>query len=121
MNIKEMTDVMLAYENGAEIECKKKDMTEWLDVICEPSWNWSHLDYRIKPKPATRPMTIEEIAQLDSWKVVRVGESMPDSIVGVGHNTVYVAIGEDIKGYSLIAFIENYLQYPSRKPFEVEI
>ena len=53
MNIektRKAVDVMLAYVNGAEIECQIGAKSEW-SAIPSPAWQWANGPYRIKPKP----------------------------------------------------------------------
>ena len=55
---KEMTEIMLAYERGEQIEFISKDLrssADWTTMTQEPEWNWSDFDYRIKPKHIYRP------------------------------------------------------------------
>ena len=55
---KEMTEIMLAYERGEQIEFISKDLrssADWTIMTQEPEWNWSDFDYRVKPKPIYRP------------------------------------------------------------------
>jgi hypothetical protein len=54
MTTKEMVEVMLAYENGKQIQYRGKHniRDEWL--FCKhPSWNWELYEYRIKPESRT--------------------------------------------------------------------
>ena len=50
MTTREMTDVMLAYERGEQIEYRLIDCNTWCDNP-DPKWNWSEFEYRIKPQP----------------------------------------------------------------------
>ena len=56
MTIREMIEVMQAYERGEEIEMgyTDDDEGEWVSVEV-PIWNWGVLDYRIKPKEKRGP------------------------------------------------------------------
>lgn len=57
MTTTEMTKVMLAYERGEKIEMHARnafDDNDWCDIDL-PLWNWSDIDYRVKPKPTYRP------------------------------------------------------------------
>lgn len=45
--ITEMVEVMLAYANGKQIECKSFLQKEWHSVE-KPFWNWLDNDYRVK-------------------------------------------------------------------------
>lgn len=56
-------DLIIAWANGAEIECRPKDGM-WID--CDPSWS-NNLEYRIKPEP--RPDYIHYIVW-DEMKAV---------------------------------------------------
>lgn len=42
-------EVMLAYANGAEIECKLVLFGYW-DANIDPTFDWSVCEYRVKPK-----------------------------------------------------------------------
>ena len=55
---KEMTEIMLAFERGEQIEFMSKDLrspADWTTMTQEPEWNWSDFDYRVKPKSKYRP------------------------------------------------------------------
>ena len=57
--IKEMIDVMQAYEEGAQIQIKPSYTTEWSDTNIT-WWNWSDFDYRVKPKKSYVPFHTPE-------------------------------------------------------------
>ena len=60
---KEMIEVMQADEEGKIIEKRKySNNGDWVLSEC-PLWNWDDYDYRIKPEPVTRPMTLDEIIE----------------------------------------------------------
>jgi hypothetical protein len=48
MSTKEMIAVMQAFDDGKVIQFKG-DLGTWQD--CNPSWNWSEYEYRVKPEP----------------------------------------------------------------------
>lgn len=54
---KEARGVMHHYECGGEIQ--KKSFSDWRDDG-NPLWDWQIYEYRRKPKPITRPWTMEE-------------------------------------------------------------
>ena len=56
--IKEMIDVMQAYERGERIECLN-EFGEW-ESYGTPTWDWFHKDYRVKPKPKYVPFETPE-------------------------------------------------------------
>lgn len=48
---KEMIKVMQAYEDGAEIEFRVLAGSVWHSCVTSgPEWDWSSIDYRVKPK-----------------------------------------------------------------------
>ena len=53
MELKEMIKVMQHYENGGDVELRKKydNITDWEE--CNPLWNWREFDYRIKKQKVT--------------------------------------------------------------------
>ena len=51
MTIKQMIEVMQAYEDGKKIEVKAKRVDDNWSWTPYPSWNWAACDYRIKPEP----------------------------------------------------------------------
>lgn len=59
--IKEMTDVMLAFDRGEQIE--RYYDNEW--TLCKnPIWNWGYIDYRVKSKLKYVPFdTVEELLE----------------------------------------------------------
>lgn len=67
---KEMIEVMQAYGRGENIECFN-DKKQWRDVN-NPTWDWLHNDYRVKPK-FVHFDTAEEFlaAQREHGKTVR--------------------------------------------------
>ena len=58
--IKEMIEVMQAYERGEQIEsiCKIKNAL-WYECN-NPIWNWSDFDYRVKPNKKYIPFETSE-------------------------------------------------------------
>ena len=84
--IKEMIEVMQAYERGEQVEHYYKG--EW--ILCEePKWNWGYVDYRIKPKPEFRPFkSVDEFleAQREHGAKTSTGELLFIN----SDNTVYV-------------------------------
>ncbi len=47
-------EVMLAYADGEQIECKYKEERSWY-LRNNPAFEWYSFDYRIKDKPKYRP------------------------------------------------------------------
>lgn len=57
-SLKEQIEVMEWFLNGGEVEAKDfGDLT--YEVVLNPSWDWSCVDYRIKEKKQT--VTIEKV------------------------------------------------------------
>ena len=48
---KKAIEVMQAYVDGKEIECRCKDRGEQWVYTVHPSWDWVALEYRVKPQP----------------------------------------------------------------------
>lgn len=60
--VRKAAEVMMAYAEGKEIECKLKDEEDvpWRTITValeddECSFNWKEFDYRIKKEPTYRP------------------------------------------------------------------
>ena len=49
MNTREMTEVIQADEDGAEIEFSRKNVGDWT-YVNKPGWNFYAYDYRVKKK-----------------------------------------------------------------------
>lgn len=44
-------EVIKAWADGAQIQCKAKTTTEhWVDITTQPAW-WADYEYRVKPEP----------------------------------------------------------------------
>ena len=52
-----MAEVMLAFADGAAVQCRQRATDTWGDVN-DPVWNWPSYDYCVKPKPC------------EEWRVV---------------------------------------------------
>lgn len=61
----EMISVMTAYANGKKIQYKTPIDDNWEDIVeyARPSWNWEHLDYRVKPEPPKKKIVPYESAE----------------------------------------------------------
>ena len=56
--------VMQAFVDGKEVEYKRHDKFWMLTTL--PLWNWNSIEYRIKPTPALRSWTADEVP-LGAW------------------------------------------------------
>ena len=65
---REAAQVMLAFADGKQIECKLKSSTSWSTPVLhqEQGFDWNVLDYRIKPTATLRPWTADEVP-LGAW------------------------------------------------------
>lgn len=56
VSIEEKIDIMQAFANGLQIECKEcsDPDADWRDIN-NPNWDWYHYTYRIKPAAPTKP------------------------------------------------------------------
>ena len=58
--IKEMVEIMLAFDRGEQIQVKNiADNTKWKEIEF-PGWNWIYYDYRVKPKSNYIPFETAE-------------------------------------------------------------
>ena len=60
---REAAQVMLAWADGKEVECKLKDGSVWTTPSTnqELGFDWSVFTYRIKPTAKLRPWTADEV------------------------------------------------------------
>lgn len=61
--IKEMTEVMLAYEKGEQIQRSCIRLRDGWTDISEPEWNWEVFKYRVKSKSKTKFVPFETIEE----------------------------------------------------------
>ena len=75
MKIKEMIEVMQAFDDGKAIQISQHSYPDvWHDDGC-PGFNWYACDYRVKPEP--KPATLES----------RIKAEFPDKRVVMLHHT----------------------------------
>lgn len=63
MTTEEKIKVMQAYVNGEQIQFRRAEEEQWVDVIgdgLELGWDWVKSDYRIKPSLKYRPYKNEK-------------------------------------------------------------
>jgi hypothetical protein len=59
----EKISIMQAFERGETVEIQ---LTDGWEIIEEPSWNWTHYEYRIaKPKIKPEPKKVKLLAWLE--------------------------------------------------------
>ena len=51
MTPQEIIDVVTAFANGKEIECRRQNKSEMWFPVLDPEWNFEVYEYRVKPKP----------------------------------------------------------------------
>lgn len=70
-SIKEMLDVMRAFEAGSIIQVKDVDGVDyprWTDVE-HPNWNWRDYDYRVKPAPREFILYVNDLTgEVITWE-----------------------------------------------------
>lgn len=61
----EMISVMRAYADGKTIQFKPNMANEWLDwtVDVDPLWEWTEIDYRVKPEAPKKKVVPYENAE----------------------------------------------------------
>ena len=91
--IKEMTEVMLAYDRGEQIEFLDREEMEWHGVS-DPTWDWNRFDYRVKPKPKYVPFeTAEEFITAQRKKgniIINKGNGTKYNVFTNANNIVYI-------------------------------
>ncbi len=93
-------EVMLAYAEGKEIECKTSYEPDYRDVEM-PLFDWGRCDYRVKPEPKYRPFrNAEECIQ-------RMLKHQPYAWVKSKANDIMYAIHAMANDTALIADYEG--------------
>ncbi len=117
-------EVMLAYADGKEIECKIA-MDEW-DVIEDPNFYWHDktYDYRIKPEPKYRPFKDanecwQEMQKHQPFGWLKGKNSKNPILMGLleGDDKVWFAGIEQACDY---AFVQEYYTFADGAPFGIE-
>ena len=90
---KEAAMVMLAYANGEQVQVQLADGS-WIDFPINPHFDWNHVNYRIKPKPAKyRPFESQEECRNEmhkhpdfGWIIAKDSKIMYHIyVIGIGH------------------------------------
>lgn len=105
--LKEMIEVMKAFDEGKEIECRfiGNDAEQWCKFYTS-NWNWEDFDYRIKPEPVY--MTCEQIYdKLEQQLLMAVKKRSDGSVVAV--NSI------DFKKQEIIIIDLTKYDYPERR------
>lgn len=111
MTIEEMMAVLTAYKEGKKIQVKVHD--DWLDEP-NPSFDFSHITYRIKPEPHYRPFknveeVMEAIKEHGDW-VRRSGYEQYDRIIcahDIGVGTGDIGCITYIDAFSELSFLDG--------------
>ncbi len=78
-SIKEMTEIMLAYERGEKVQHYFQN--QWVDIT-NPAWCWGMHDYRIKPKSKYVPFeTADEFLKAQCQH----GTTLIENIVSIAY------------------------------------
>lgn len=67
----EIIAVVQAFKDGKQIQARYRN-EEWVD-LCAPTWEFSRLEYRVKPESKRRWYTVKELLALGAVLVRRVG------------------------------------------------
>ena len=108
---KEMTEIMLAYDRGEQIE-KSRYLNPRIWFECKPEWDWHHFDYRVKPKTKYIPFdTAEEFleAQRDNGYLVSNKGKFLEAYIN-GRDTVIISnpYSREFELISLNDLFKNY-------------
>jgi hypothetical protein len=84
---REAAQVLLAFADGKEIECKLKSSASWSTPVLhqEQVFYWNVLDYRIKPTATLRPWTADEVP-LGAWMRRQADPKFRWLILNVGND-----------------------------------
>ena len=106
--IKEMIEIMLAYDRGEQIE--RYYDHEWI-LAKNPKWNWGDTDYRVKPKPKYVPFeTAEELITAQRKKgniIINKGNGTKYNVFTNANNIVYIV---DIFSFNFFVHCQGYLK-----------
>lgn len=111
--IDEMVAVMQAYKDGKEIESRPHiPCSEWHHAG-KPGWDWSCIDYRVKPEPKYVPYDSVMEVERDKWVRIKADTSIIRRISTINLDKNEVFIG----GFSwtLKELFENY-EYEDGSP-----
>ena len=108
--IKEMTDIMLAFDRGEQIQILD-NRGIWEDIR-QPRWNWTGCDYRVKPKPKYVPFdTAEEFFEAQrkhGRDIIACGELYANSYIDCYCNVfLYKGSEANIFTFNLETLFEN--------------
>lgn len=133
VSTEKMIELMKAYLEGKTIQCKKvtnnDDWYDWYD--CNPAWDWTNFEYRVKPEPTYRPYKgIEEMLEDIKKRLVAIqhpvfsgiwlklkdkdGEEM---IVGIDHANSEILLGKDWNSLKIV--FEHFI-YLDGTPFGIK-
>lgn len=86
---KKLLPIITAFVNGKTIQGKIGK--EWIDSLGDPNFN-SNIEWRIKPKPKTVPLTIEDLYEHFKKGTIFKNQysSLKIRIVALGDTSVYV-------------------------------
>lgn len=109
--IKEMIEIMLAFDRGEHIE-KSRYLNPRTWFECKPEWDWHHFDYRVKPKTKYIPFdTAEEFleAQRDNRYLVSNKGKFLEAYIN-GRDTVIISnpYSREFELISLNDLFRNY-------------
>lgn len=96
MNTEKMRAVMLAADEGKDIEYRKRGRTgarNW-NVAIAPAWDWVTWEYRVKPEPRRVPRTMADLPEGGALWVRKLGNSAMRSVAEIHGDRVFWAKGD---------------------------
>ena len=111
-------EVMLAYADGKEVECRDRHESQWREAK-EPGFDWDYFEFRIKPEPKYRPFEDaeecwQEMQKHQPFGWVAKGKKLY-AIQTVECNTVF--IDDDCENRSLGAYFNDGFTFADGTPF----
>lgn len=130
MTTEEKIKIMQAYTEGKVIQCKAVMGELWCDDT-NPTWDWNHIEYRIKPESSYRPYdSIEEMIEDMKKRLVAIQHPVfsgiwlklkdkdgEETIVGIDHANSKILLGKD---WNSLKIVFEHFTYLDGKPFGIK-
>lgn len=112
MTTKEKIAVMQAYVDGNKIQISEHGAEKWVDCLVDPSYDWVHCDYRVKPEEKYRPY--KDYHEMVEDFCERFGVNCPKYAMPLiwikNKESDYVYMINAFQGYNSKDAMENYFK-----------
>jgi hypothetical protein len=106
---KKAAEVMSAYVDGREIECKVGHSHDSWDLVNDPAFNWYYYDYRIRPKQKLVPFTFDDANSIIGRAIKKNYFNWKSIIVDCAPNGVYAGINSNFVSYENLLKVYEFL------------